>query len=385
MHVRTKVTSERIITLLFSLHCLLLIFNRTTYFNLVGSYHIYILMLLFFVISLRKFTGTQLMILGVILYSLLAYALKGGKLLGVLLFWLVVFFAVGFKIEQKNYLLIKKAYCISASIISATLLIQHRAPYAGYAGFGAAERYGVFFSELEFYDVNFTATFLTIPTVLIFIDFYDKVTKYRKLALVAVLLNLLAIYFTGSRAGLVVVFGSLFACAFASKKRKIDFKILYIVVGVIVLVFAYQLLPKNTIERLLEQGVVDGKTSRRYLDWKYGIEAFKNSPLWGNGLYSTIEMVEKISGVVYTAHNTYIMYLVMYGVIGCIPIFAFITIPIYRAIKKCDLYFLILYMGFLAQTFVIEAGFSEIYLIPTIFFWVYINCSPNGFCKGQAL
>lgn len=374
MNNRLQVTPNKIIILLLSLHCFLLIINRTKYFNLVGTFYIYFFIIPFFALSSQRyFSKIQIIILVIILLSLGSYFMKGGsQILAVLLFWIVTFFIVGFETSYANYLTVKRMYCISSCIMSILLLIQHRHPYTG----SDAARYGLYYSSQEFYDVNFTATFFTIPTVLIFIDIYDKKLRYRKLATVALILNLLAIYFLGSRSGLVIVFCSLLAYAIISKNKRFGFKIIYVVSGALILLFVLQFLPEDIMSRVVSKGIIDGKSSTRYISWMYGIEAFKRNPIWGNGVYSTVEMIRRQNywGNSFTAHNTYISYLAMYGIVGSIPILIFLLAPIYNAIKyKYELYFLILYVGFLVQLVVIEAGFSEIMLTPIILFWMYIN------------
>lgn len=378
MSTRIKITPELLITLLFCVHCILLFANSTKYFNLVGSYYGYLVMIPLFSVSVRYCNSKSQLIVGVIiLYTLLSFWIKGGtQILAVFLFWVVIFFCVGFRVKPKHFLYIKAAYCISSFIMSVLLLAQRRHPYTG----SDSSRYGLFFSTTGFYDVNFMSTFLTIPTIIMFVAVFDKKVKYFKVTVSALIVNLLAIYLLGSRSGLFVVFVSIFAYAVISRNKPLRSKILYFIIGILFLLFVMQFLPTDTISRLLNKGIIDGKTSTRYISWMYGLEAFRENPIWGNGLYSTVELIDKTNpwGTAYTAHNTFISFLAMYGIAGSIPIGLFLMAPVYYALKyKYNLYFLILYGGFLAQLFVIEAGFSEIMLIPLMFFWIYINSRGN--------
>ncbi|MCI8667628.1 MAG: O-antigen ligase family protein [Dorea sp.] len=381
MNGKIKITPEAMITFLFCLHCILIFKNNTKYFNLAGSYYLYILMIPLFILSFRNCNKFQIIVGTIILYTLVSFILKGGsQISALLLFWTIMFFFVGYQIRPQLYLYIKDFYCISSIIMSVLLLIQHRHPYTG----SDSARYGLFYAKTEFYDVNFTATFLTIPTIIMFIDFYDKNVKYPRLMIGALAINLLSVYLLGSRSGLVIVFGSLFVYALTSRNKKYGLKLVYLIGGALLLTIAVQFLPDGIITRILSKGIIDGKTSTRYISWMYGMEAFRENPVWGNGVYSTVEQINKINywGTAYTAHNTFISFLAMYGIVGSIPIFIFLAAPVYYAIKnKYELYFLILYLGFMAQMFVIEAGFSEIMLIPLIFFWTYINSSANEIRK----
>lgn len=383
MKGKIKITPECAIVFLICMHSLLIFTNGTRFFNLVGSWHLYVLIVpLFLLYKTDVIKKIQLVVGCIIFYSLASYIFKGGsQILAVLLFWVVIFFIVGFKTSPYYYMYIKNAYCISSVIISLLLFIQHRRPYSEGADIA---RFGLFFSESGFYDVNFTSTFLTIPTILMFVDFYDRNVKHIKIVLFALIVNLLAIYLLGSRSGLVIVFGSVFAYALTSKNKKGGNKLVYIVGGIFLVLVILRFLPTGILDRVLSKGVIDGKNTTRYISWMYGLEAFKKNPIWGNGLYSTVEQIQKNNywGTAYTAHNTYISFLDMYGIVGSIPIGVFLLAPIYYSIrKKYELYFLILYVGFLAQLFVIEAGFSEIMLIPVMFFWIYINCGENETLK----
>lgn len=291
--------------------------------------------------------------------------------ISILYLFLLFMAVINFNTKQLQFLI--KSYILSATIMSLLILIQHKTPYSVYGIF----RLALFYGTEEYYDVNFTAMYVIIPTLFSFkMALKSKRQSRRILYLLCVIINVIAILMLGSRGAFapilaIIVFENL-------KDKQVSMvKILIPVVGIFVICF---LLPQDVITRLLGGNYINME-SKRIIDWKFGIDAFKMSPWFGNGMVSPKKIVTQVSGVDwYTIHNTYIVYLAQLGVIGSIPFFLILIYPLKKLWNGIKQSFLFLsYCALLFAALMIESNYSYVLIVPLSVFYALIHYSiKNG-------
>lgn len=374
INFKFNISCKDIITYLLSLHFCLLYFNYDSYFGLGNSFIIYILVFiisLFIIIKKIKnvlFNKVNILCLFLVLLSIIIYFAIGGDddiLSSALLFFSIIFCinSLGFNYKQKKF--IAYSYIFSSVLLSIILLLQQNSLST------TTMRYTIFYSSTNYYDVNFLATYLTIPTVLLFVFVYEK--RINKIYILCFIINLLAILLTGSRAGLFMTLAFLLLYLICFKKITLK-KAMFLIIGVMILFLGIFFIPESILSHLSE-GIFFQMNSRRGQDWFQGLNIFLDSPIIGNGLYATRKLIIQKTGKFWlTAHNAYITYLIYYGIVGFIPIIYIITKPIHNFFKRkitgLNMFFYLLYVGFLIQIMFLEAGFSDMVLITVIVFYL---------------
>ena len=135
------------------------------------------------------------------------------------------------------------------------------------------------------------------------------------------------------------------------------------------------LLDRLDASRLEEGEGLDTYTAGRTLFLRKGIALFLKSPLYGHGQKSFQPLIEKF-GVSAVAHNTYLTYLVEYGIIG-FACFLMLLIAIFKHVLSClnktvhtwsKQFYLSYLVGFCAYNFSLLAlNESQ----PRYIFWIY--------------
>lgn len=288
----------------------------------------------------------------------------------ILYLFMLCMVTINFNAKQITFLI--KSYIVSATIISLLVLIQHRTPYSGYGIF----RMALYYSSDRYYDVNFTAMYLIVPTLLAFKISTKAINlRERAIALFCVGINMLAVLMLGSRGAFAPIVAIIILEVLRDKKVSFS-KIFIILIGLIAIFF---LLPQDILLRLLGGNYINME-SKRIEDWRLGIEVFKQSPWVGNGMMSPKELVKRVAGVDwYTIHNTYIVYLAQLGIIGALPFFGILLYPLKKLWNGIKHPFLFLtYCGVLFAAMMIESNYSYVLIVPISIFYAIINYSQNG-------
>ncbi|MDR6121163.1 putative inorganic carbon (HCO3(-)) transporter [Bacillus sp. SLBN-46] len=361
--------------IMFCITILLVFFARDQFFNL-GNY--FLLPIITIICSAFYLATMQINIIlrieHICVLSILGYAFfivyvlgKGSEfdiVAATLLFYLFFLLMVSIDLNERSLKWVVNAYVISALILAIILLIQMKPPYPGQI------RYGIYYSSTDFYDVNFTATFMLIPALITFNQtLVAKVQKKRIRNGIFTLIIFLAIALTGSRGSIVPLIAVF--CYRMVTLRKL--KISYLFTLLLLLIVVYIALPDELFNRFFVDSY-ESNNVRRLHAWEYGIQSFLISPWFGNGLYSTKSIIESTIGIVYNAHNTFIVILTQYGIIGAIPNVFLLIYPILKFLtKKTRNNLLLYYLSFIFSLIMIEANLSLVILIPLTIMYMALN------------
>ena len=183
-----------------------------------------------------------------------------------------------------------------------------------------------------------------IPLVLTYL-FFQKTFMIRAASAVLLVLTFAALVATGSRGGLLSFLVAMATYLYILYRQRMIRLPTIIAVIVTVLIFgsiSFALAPaqpkKILVDRLditrLEKGEgLDKYTAGRTLFLRKGIQLFFESPIYGHGQNSFLPLVEKKFGIRGVAHNTYLSYLVEYGIFGLI-FFVMILKKIFQHVWK---------------------------------------------------
>lgn len=293
-----------------------------------------------------------------------------------LLLYLFCSAEIRFSIENVRFLI--NAYILSSNIMGIIILVQHRTPYAKYGIF----RWALYYDSQHYYDVNFTALYFLLPTLLAFYAAL-KVKRNKYLYMIATTINMFAILMLGSRGTFAPVIAIMLLLVLSDRNVSIT----KIAIIVAVLIGIYFFLPDDTVSRLVGTSYI-GTEHKRYIDWEYGLKVFHNSPIWGSGMRAPKELVAEIGGqsIYYTIHNTYIVYLAQLGIIGSIPFFIILVYPLIELIRTCqNAYLFLAYCGILFGCLMIEANYSYVLIIPLSFIYMIISYARNNKICGKEL
>ena len=154
---------------------------------------------------------------------------------------------------------------------------------------------------------------------------YTKVTaKYFSICVIIVFVYMIAS--TGSRTGIIVL--TLIVLFYAYSARQFKVLIGIIVLAVIGLPILIQYLPESVMDRFMQTSelVHDGDFSDRGIIWQSALDAFsEENILLGVGYSNFSTMLRQHFGWQMASHNTYLTYLIEFGIIG---VWAFIYILI---------------------------------------------------------
>lgn len=282
-----------------------------------------------------------------------------------LMFFITIFSLSFVKINKEQFNFLTNAYILSAVVMSLILVIQRRLPYEIYG----IVRYGLYYDELNFYDINFTATYLLVPGLLSFFEWL----KGKKFYLVTTIVIFIALLMTVSRGAVVPFIGIVFYKLWKDH----HFKLWHWLLFVVVLAIGTPFIPEHIYNRLFaESYTADGSNQKRALDWLVGIRVFLDSPIIGNGMIDTNLLTTQV--VAYTtAHNSFLVWLINFGIVGFMTVLN-LLIWIYYRLKIMSEYHLI-YLALLFSVFMIEANLSMVLLAPLTYFVVFINKDIRGY------
>ena len=187
-------------------------------------------------------------------------------------------------------------------------------------------------------DQNALAYLMTMGVVCL-LSFYSGTTvKWGKvLSIVLMGAFSLVVLSTGSRTGLVLLLVVISGFLFFQRNKRSSILIFILLLLFIPIVISF--LPESIIDRFVEtdQLVSSGDFSDRGVIWGKGLEAFfYDNFVFGVGYSNFSSMLMKHFNFHIASHNTYLTYLVEFGVIG-LPVFIYVLIVIWqyaRSIRK---------------------------------------------------
>ncbi len=363
-----------IVTLALSLNMVGLILARTKFFFL-GTYYICLVIAVAAIgayllvnrlkveVKVRDLVIHGLPILVVLLSSLVRpYDPDALKAYGLILVTLFLVSVMPFSKEQVECL--TRAYLLSALIFSIVMVVQRKLPYEEYN----LLRYGIFFDKDQFYDINFTAAYLMIPNLIALYRFLGG----QKLYLPIWLVISVPIVMTGSRGAVVpIVLVLLYKLV---TKKGITLKQLLLFVGILGLFALF--IPNELLERFFAKSYVkDGSNIKRFSEWGYGFQIFLENPILGQGMVAPIRLLSKF-GTGITAHNSFLVYLIHFGILGTIA-FMGQLLHIFIRLWKVSKDYIGLIFAFVFAMSLIEATTSLIFVIPLLYFVIIGKTNTN--------
>ena len=185
----------------------------------------------------------------------------------------------------------------------------------------------------EPFDPNFLAAYLVAPAI---IAYSKMLNKFKMIYLIAFLVIFAGILYTSSRGATIgfVLGAGIVTFDFFKGKKKIRKIIILCMVLVIGFFIVEEYLPKTSLSRIVNvSSYQDTSNAKRLLDWKYGVEAFLKKPFFGYGIQGEMSIIQRVIGVKYISHNTFIALLLQFGIVG-FGIFLFCLFRIYKDIRK---------------------------------------------------
>ncbi|MDU6115959.1 MAG: O-antigen ligase family protein [Paeniclostridium sordellii] len=362
-----------------SLMILLVFICRDKYFN-IGNYYFYIIAsiiigtmgIAFKIATTKKIKKPRLSdycYISIIIYSiiityLLGHPFKADTVITYVILCLLILVVNFTMFNRKEVNFIINIYIISALILAIMQLLQWKMPYPGQI------RFSVFYSDLEYYDVNFLAAYMLVPGSIAFnkaINLKNKIKKNKYFFASGIIV--MSIFLTGSRAGAIGTIISFTLILLINKKINIK-TILWILLLILII---YIIIPDEIINRFFVNSYNDGSNGRRVEHWKYGWALFKQNPFWGYGLTWTSEALAIEYNYYSTVHNTFIAMLIQFGIIGITPIIILLINLVIKLLKKGEKNMLGPIIGLIFSIIMIEAQTSLLIYIPIIIISIVIN------------
>lgn len=387
-----KIKNSSLILYLFLIHMMTLILNGRRYFTIGSRSVIYAIIIVLSVLytmrnikfniginkrtafSMERILSAIIIIFSVVSIIFVNENFQRDIFLASILFFVLIFEWTGIEFEEKQIFKLKKYYIISALILAMGIILMRHKPYEGLSRMTILSYTG------EFYDVNFISTYIVIPTILLLNDFIieksNQVYKFLESAILVI-----SILLTGSRAALGVL-GIAFLFILW-KQKKLTNSLAFICIAIVIAIpIAIYKLPGDVLQHYLE-GMNLANDSRRMMDWSYGLLLIGKKPLLGNGLVSTRSLIEMTYGENWiTAHNTYIVFGVYFGLVFGTLVIILMGIPVYRFIRyKAPYIYLLAYAMYLVAIMIIEANYSDIMIIPTCIFYSISIFYKNEYLK----
>lgn len=269
------------------------------------------------------------------------------RLTGYLEMALLVLLLSIFPFERKDLTALVRAYTLGCVILA--LLVVFFGKMDG--GYNSAGRLTISFLG-AYLDPNNLASILLTG---IFFCFHQIFQKHGRspyiniLCAVLFVLQVVALFFTGSRGGLIALAVSLFAyLLLRAKKKNLP---LLIVLSLAALVLCIQLLPhllpQTLYDRLFDfQQYTDG--SGRLTIWAGALRQILYRPLLGYGIASYFDF---INGAM---HNTYIAVLFELGLAGFVLFMIPLCTTLFRAIRSRELGLVAIMLSNMAAAFFLD-------------------------------
>ncbi|SUY32576.1 membrane protein with a O-antigen polymerase related domain [Clostridium perfringens] len=206
---------------------------------------------------------------------------------------------------------------------------------------GNVYRWDIYFNGYSGLRSNGIGTFIIsmIPFNLYFV-INNKFNIVKIFNFILILLSIITIFILSSRSAIITVIIVLLMlylkCNF---KYKFKIPIFFIVILAILIgidnIFNINLIA-NTLKRFITEGSINDFTSGRIELYKYAIDAFKNNPILGVGVYNLGYFVYKYS-IFLDCHNFILNYLATTGILGTILFISWLYVTVVSPFIKIKL------------------------------------------------
>ena len=193
---------------------------------------------------------------------------------------------------------------------------------------------------------NSIGTILALASASIIILLYHQ--KYKRPRRIVALLQLtifaIVTLLCGSRISLLLLVGIPLSVYLFSSNIKTAGRNIVIIVLVLIMVYwlmmnvpAFYAVLGSRVERLIltirGQSVTDGSINSRIMLIEYGMQWFRERPLFGHGMYTFMALSSSYFSYAWYAHNNYIEILVGTGIVGLIIYYWYYLRIIIKAIR----------------------------------------------------
>jgi len=276
----------------------------------------------------------------------------------------IVIFFILLTIVNYNYMQVRLFInsTLWGSTVSAIIMLSGLNLYHG-----VGQRYTFNFLGAEL-DPNNAAAFLCYGVAISLYNIFSSNNKNQVFGLIIFMINLIALFFTGSRGGFItisivtvfILFDNFRATHIWHKntiKKILGVTIIFFVTALVLNYFV----PEELLNRIFQIESYEGG-SDRIIIWSYAFDKLLEKPLFGYGIGSFPEIARAFFGTDHGVHNTYLMVLFEVGLIGFTFFLAFIANLAKIAVNKKNM---------LAVLLILVAIIPAIFLDALVkrFFW----------------
>jgi O-antigen ligase len=360
------------------------ILNPGKYFELADYYHFVLTICIigFFHFSFKGFLSPHnsieqysfICLLWMIIPFFVAHFVVGqissAYCLSFIIYFLFLYICIKYRFTHFEIRKILYAYTISGSIVGILIITQNTLYY------DIDARYSVQLFDNQMFDPNYLAAFLVFPCIVSFmrIMYSSSISKaiFDSCCLFIIIVGL---FMTGSRnAMLSFCLGALFVYfqRFSIKLTPQSVIVILIAAFVVVPVIA-SYLPEETYLRLFVNSYDDGSNAKRLIDWKAGWDTFLQHPFLGYGFTAEMDAISFALKKHLVAHNTYLGFLIQFGIVG----FLLFTTGIIHIIKslyaKSEFALLGTVFATLQLSLVVSAQVAFFFWIPIVIIVSIVN------------
>lgn len=367
--ISLSVTSRGLMLLMLCLHCTFTFFNPDAYMG-IADYFVFLAMyIVFSVFANKKLVLKQdvkyvLALICYLMISLMNAASQGifstGYFFSYAIYLIVMMIMLSQDYTEIEIKRLINAYVISAVVIAVLLFVQ-RYDYYG----SGNERHTIKILTHDVFDPNFLAAFLVAPAILAF----SKIVYHFSFRnMIAFLVIIAGILYTSSRGAFLSAIMGIGIVILGFFRESKSGKHMMIVAFVLLLgcFLVVEFIPNNSLIRIINfKSYYDGSNAKRLLDWKLGMMAFFKRPILGYGLQGEMSIIKKALGMNYISHNTFIAFLLQFGIAGFSIILACV-LRLFRNIKSNSVLKGVL-LSTMAVSIFISAEVALAFWIPIMF------------------
>jgi O-antigen ligase len=283
-----------------------------------------------------------------------------------------------FRYKKHHVNLFLNATILGSSVASVIML----STMSLYHGVGIRYSLSLFGAES---DPNNTAAFLVYGVVILFYKILF-IKKYKTINLVLFSLNLVALFFTGSRGGFIAAGSSLIIILLFNfnnnnNRHELISKILKFV-GIFLLTFVIvtAFLPTDLIDRVFNIDSYSSGSDRTII-WDVGINYIKENPILGHGIGSFLHYSANYFGTLKGMHNSYLMVLFETGILGFFFFIGSIILMSIKAIRQKNYFAFALLLAGLIPSIFLDALVKRFFWNGLILCIIMISVSRNTTSK----
>lgn len=355
----------------------------------IADYYIFLLLFVGYILFKRQGTmrihPIMLSLIIVFVTSLLFFSMVDrGTLLSYIIWIIVMNLGLSYKFNKKELSCMMWGFVIG-SLIMAILVIaqQHHFYYPG------SYRFSIQLFNNEEVDPNYLAAFMYLGAIFSIHNLLDKKQKKKYLLTLFLIIILIAIFMTGSRAVYVALAIALFGImlrTLKNGKKNGGSILLFLLVCFLLVIIVSTKISDEIIERFDFSTLMDASNLKRLQHWKAAVIAFFKNPLLGYGASHTMSILSTFANHSSDAHNTFFTILLHFGLIGSIPIFSLLLKIFNRFRNKRSTEWFFYFLGFLFINFIVANHLGISFWLPILIFYQLssrkefenVECSGSG-------